>query len=61
MDAALQLFAFNMSTKSSDISDLQKKLENLGTCMQDLEEGLDSLFRRLIKIRVALPDRKSVV
>lgn len=54
MDAALQLFAFNMSTKSSDISDLQKKLENLGTCMQDLEEGLDSLFRCLIKIRVAL-------
>lgn len=54
VDAALQLFAFNMSTKSSDINDLQKKLEHLGTCMQDLEEGLDSLFRRLIKIRVAL-------
>ncbi|KHN20055.1 uncharacterized protein LOC114414049 [Glycine soja] len=55
VDAALQLFAFNMSTKSNDdISDLQKKLENLGTCIQDLEEGLESLFRRLIKIRVAL-------
>ncbi|QCE16828.1 uncharacterized protein LOC114162958 [Vigna unguiculata] len=54
VDAALQLFALNMSTKSNDISGLQKKLENLGTCIQDLEEGLESLFRRLIKIRVAL-------
>ncbi|KAK7352109.1 hypothetical protein VNO80_17526 [Phaseolus coccineus] len=54
VDAALQLFALNMSTKSNDINDLQKKLENLGTCIQDLEEGLESLFRRLIKIRVAL-------
>ncbi|XP_057440457.1 uncharacterized protein LOC130732423 [Lotus japonicus] len=54
VDAALQLFAFNMATKSNDINDLQKKLEILGSCMQDLEEGLESLFRRLIKIRVAL-------
>ncbi|RDX65575.1 hypothetical protein CR513_55755, partial [Mucuna pruriens] len=43
VDAALQFFALNMSAKSNDISDLQKKLENLGTCIQDLEEGLDSL------------------
>ncbi|KAK7310627.1 hypothetical protein RJT34_08239 [Clitoria ternatea] len=54
VDAALQLFALNMSTKSNDVHDLQKKLENLGSCIQDLEEGLESLFRRLIKIRVAL-------
>ncbi|BAT77499.1 hypothetical protein LR48_Vigan04g252500 [Vigna angularis] len=54
VDAALQLFALHMSTKSNDIIDLQKKLETLGTCIQDLEEGLESLFRRLIKIRVAL-------
>ncbi|KAK7351863.1 hypothetical protein VNO77_11606 [Canavalia gladiata] len=54
VDGALQFFAFNMSTKSNDINDLQKKLENLGSCIQDLEEGLESLFRRLIKIRVAL-------
>ncbi|KAK7409819.1 hypothetical protein VNO78_00156 [Psophocarpus tetragonolobus] len=54
VDAALQLFSFTMSTNSNDINDLQKKLEYLGTCMQDLEEGLESLFRRLIKIRVAL-------
>ncbi|WVZ19214.1 hypothetical protein V8G54_006536 [Vigna mungo] len=54
VDAALQLFALNMSTKSNDINDLQKKLATLGTCIQDLEEGLESLFRRLIKIRVAL-------
>ncbi|XP_061372650.1 uncharacterized protein LOC133315108 [Gastrolobium bilobum] len=54
VDAALQFFVFNMATKSNDINDLQKKLEKLGSCMQDLEEGLESLFRRLIKIRVAL-------
>ncbi|KAJ1397667.1 hypothetical protein SESBI_31602 [Sesbania bispinosa] len=54
VDAALQFFAFNMANKSNDINDLQNKLEKLGTCIQDLEEGLESLFRRLIKIRVAL-------
>ncbi|XP_027356715.1 uncharacterized protein LOC113866029 [Abrus precatorius] len=54
VDAELQFFAFNTSTKSNNINDLQKKLENLGSCIQDLEEGLESLFRRLIKIRVAL-------
>lgn len=54
VDAALQFLAFNLASKSTDISDLQKKLEKLGSCIHDLEEGLDSLFRRLIKIRVAL-------
>ncbi|KAH1252114.1 hypothetical protein GmHk_04G009174 [Glycine max] len=61
VDAAFQLFAFNMSTKSNDdISDLLKKLENLGTCIPDLEEGLESLFRRLIKIRKMAPVETSI-
>ncbi|KAJ1428186.1 hypothetical protein SESBI_09192 [Sesbania bispinosa] len=54
VDSALQFFAFNMASKSNDMDDLQNKLARLGSCIQDLEEGLEPLFRCLIKIRVAL-------
>ncbi|KAK7257962.1 hypothetical protein RIF29_32313 [Crotalaria pallida] len=54
VDAALQFFAINLASKSNGIDDLQNKLARLGSCIQKLEEGLESLFRRLIKIRVAL-------
>ncbi|CAL0329248.1 unnamed protein product [Lupinus luteus] len=54
VDAALQFLAINMTSKSNEFDDLQNKLTRLGSCIQDLEEGLESLFRSLIKIRVAL-------
>ncbi|KAF7840978.1 uncharacterized protein G2W53_003276 [Senna tora] len=50
LDGELQCFVF----QSERINDLQKKLEKLECCIQDIEEGLDFLFRLLIKIRVSL-------
>ncbi|KAK9944338.1 hypothetical protein M0R45_009911 [Rubus argutus] len=46
VDAALK------SLKSAD--NAQHQLSNLESCIQDQEEGLESLFRRLIKTRVSL-------
>ncbi|KAE9620373.1 hypothetical protein Lalb_Chr01g0002431 [Lupinus albus] len=54
VDAALQFLAIKMISNSNEIDDLQNKLARLGSCIQDLEEGLELLFRLLIKIRVAL-------
>ncbi|XP_062021141.1 uncharacterized protein LOC133737637 [Rosa rugosa] len=46
VDAALK------SLKSAD--NAQNQLSNLESCIQDQEEGLESLFRQLIKTRVSL-------
>ncbi|MED6183466.1 hypothetical protein PIB30_038145 [Stylosanthes scabra] len=49
VDAALASISENIN-----ISDMQNQLEKLESCIQDLEEGLEFMFRRLIKTRVAL-------
>ncbi|KAJ7967096.1 hypothetical protein O6P43_011401 [Quillaja saponaria] len=54
VDVALQSFMSQMTDKSDNIKDIQNPLEKLEPRIQDLEEGLESLFRRLIKIRVSL-------
>ncbi|XP_028767885.1 uncharacterized protein LOC114725531 [Neltuma alba] len=54
VDATLQSFAFHSSGKSEDIDHLLNQLEILETMIQDFVEGLETLFRRFIKTRVAL-------
>ncbi|XP_010548138.1 PREDICTED: uncharacterized protein LOC104819672 [Tarenaya hassleriana] len=50
LDSAFQSFIEKKSQKSLEMEDV-KKLE---TCVQDLEEGIDSLFKSLMKYRVSL-------
>ncbi|XP_058782957.1 uncharacterized protein LOC131657591 [Vicia villosa] len=54
VDAALESFLLTKTRKVEGINDLQNHLEKTESCIQDLEEGLEFLFRRLIKIRVSL-------
>ncbi|KAK4284738.1 hypothetical protein QN277_001526 [Acacia crassicarpa] len=54
VDAAIQSFLLNLTSKRDHSNNLQNQLENLETRIHDLEEGLEFLFRRLIKTRVAL-------
>ncbi|XP_058780860.1 uncharacterized protein LOC131654955 [Vicia villosa] len=54
VDVALQSFLFTKTRKLEGINDLQNHLEKTESCIQDLEEGLEFVFRRLIKIRVSL-------
>ncbi|KAJ4729003.1 hypothetical protein OWV82_001852 [Melia azedarach] len=51
VDAALST---HKKMKSENIFVLQDQLKGLECCIQDLEEGLESLSRRLIKARVSL-------
>ncbi|KAH1244096.1 hypothetical protein GmHk_06G014804 [Glycine max] len=53
LDAALQSFVCK-TCKFEDTNNLQNHLEKMESCIQDFEEGLEFLFRRLIKIRVSL-------
>ncbi|KAL5562399.1 hypothetical protein UlMin_032146 [Ulmus minor] len=52
-EAAL-LSLISPKAKKSDEVNAQILLQKLEMCVQDLEEGIEHLFRRLIKIRVAL-------
>ncbi|KAK7257956.1 hypothetical protein RIF29_32307 [Crotalaria pallida] len=56
VDAALNFFVLHVTSKSSsdNISNLPNHLMKLESRIQDFEEGLEFLFRRMIKIRVAL-------
>ncbi|XP_054785748.1 uncharacterized protein LOC129292211 [Prosopis cineraria] len=54
VDSALQAFVFHTTGKSENTDHLQNQLENLESVIQDFVERLETLFRRLIKTRVAL-------
>ncbi|KAL5073638.1 hypothetical protein RYX36_012622 [Vicia faba] len=54
VDVALQSFVIAKTRKLEGVNDLQNHLEKTECCIQDLEQGLEFLFRRLIKIRVSL-------
>ncbi|OMO92009.1 hypothetical protein COLO4_17954 [Corchorus olitorius] len=51
VEATLRSFVKSQNIKH--VEKLQNELQNSESCIQDLEEGLETLFRRLIKARVA--------
>ncbi|KAK7341469.1 hypothetical protein VNO80_24399 [Phaseolus coccineus] len=54
LDEALQSCMFSQTSKFENMSNLQNQLEKVESLVQDLEEGFEFLFRRLIKTRVSL-------
>ncbi|RYR52613.1 hypothetical protein Ahy_A06g027508 [Arachis hypogaea] len=55
VDDALQFFAFNIE----NIDDLQNKLLRLGSSIQDLKEGIESLFRQALNQNQSCPSQHS--
>ncbi|OMO72162.1 hypothetical protein COLO4_27794 [Corchorus olitorius] len=52
VEASLRSFVKSENIKH--VENLQHELQNSESCIQDLEEGLESLFRRMIKARVTV-------
>ncbi|XP_039016777.1 uncharacterized protein LOC120147473 [Hibiscus syriacus] len=53
-NAEATLRSFIKSGKTKHVENLQNELQNSEMCIQDLDEGLESFFRRLIKARVTV-------
>ncbi|OMO92012.1 hypothetical protein COLO4_17957 [Corchorus olitorius] len=54
VNAEATLRSFLKSENAKHIEDVQNELQNSELCIQDLEEGIESLYRRLIKARVTV-------
>lgn len=54
VDAALLSVSMTSKFDNKHVENLQNELEQLEMCTQDFEDGLECLFRRLIKTRVSL-------
>ncbi|OMO72189.1 hypothetical protein COLO4_27787 [Corchorus olitorius] len=53
-NAEATLRSFVKSENIKHVENLQNELQNAESCIQDLEEGLECLFRRMIKARVTV-------
>ncbi|OMO92011.1 hypothetical protein COLO4_17956 [Corchorus olitorius] len=51
-NAEATLRSFTKSENAKNVENVQNELQNSEECIQDLEQGLESLYRRLIKARV---------
>ncbi|KAJ6692958.1 BPS1-LIKE PROTEIN [Salix purpurea] len=57
LDSALHTLIYQKTCKSDStgpLENVQQQLKDLDLCNQELEEGLENLYRRLIKTRVSL-------